>query len=119
MPSLNGTLALAEVDQIPFHIAENLNLDVPRILDPFLNVHRTIAEGTQRFARSITQRCLQVLGTINATAETVLAPGMVFCVETPYYEHGWGGVQVEDAVEITATGVRQLTRSSQELHILG
>jgi len=26
---------------------------------------------------------------------------------------------VEDAVEITATGVRQLTRSSQELHILG
>jgi Xaa-Pro dipeptidase len=57
--------------------------------------------------------------TINAATETKLEPGMVFCVETPYYEHGWGGVQVEDAVEITATGVRQLTRSSQELHILG
>jgi len=57
--------------------------------------------------------------TINAATATVLEPGMVFCVETPYYEHGWGGVQVEDAVEITATGVRQLTRSSQELHILG
>jgi Xaa-Pro aminopeptidase len=57
--------------------------------------------------------------TINAATETPLEPGMVFCVETPYYEHGWGGVQVEDAVEITATGVRQLTRSSQELHILG
>ena len=57
--------------------------------------------------------------TINAATETLLEPGMVFCVETPYYEHGWGGVQVEDAVEITATGVRQLTRSSQELHILG
>ncbi len=57
--------------------------------------------------------------TINAATATALEPGMVFCVETPYYEHGWGGVQVEDAVEITATGVRQLTRSSQELHILG
>jgi Xaa-Pro aminopeptidase len=57
--------------------------------------------------------------TINAATETPLEPGMVFCVETPYYEHGWGGVQVEDAVEITATGVRQLTRSSQELQILG
>jgi Xaa-Pro aminopeptidase len=57
--------------------------------------------------------------TINAATETPLEPGMVFCVETPYYEHGWGGVQLEDAVEITATGVRQLTRSSQELHILG
>ncbi|HUL02890.1 MAG TPA: M24 family metallopeptidase, partial [Gemmatimonadales bacterium] len=57
--------------------------------------------------------------TINAAAAMPLEPGMVFCVETPYYEHGWGGVQVEDAVEITATGVRKLTQSSQELAILG
>jgi Xaa-Pro aminopeptidase len=57
--------------------------------------------------------------TINATTHTALEPGMVFCVETPYYEHGWGGVQVEDAVEITAGGVRRLTQSSQELAILG
>ena len=57
--------------------------------------------------------------TINAATDALLEPGMVFCVETPYYEHGWGGVQVEDAVEITPTGVRQLTRSSQELQVLG
>ena len=57
--------------------------------------------------------------TINAATHTALEPGMVFCVETPYYEHGWGGVQVEDAVEITAGGVRRLTQSSQELAILG
>jgi Xaa-Pro aminopeptidase len=44
---------------------------------------------------------------------------MVFCVETPYYEHGWGGVQVEDAVEITSDGARRLTRSSQDLVIIG
>lgn len=57
--------------------------------------------------------------TINAATHSALEPGMVFCVETPYYEHGWGGVQVEDAVEITAAGVRRLTQSSQELAILG
>jgi len=57
--------------------------------------------------------------TINAASQTVLEPGMVFCVETPYYEHGWGGIQVEDAVEITTAGVRRLTQSSQELQILG
>jgi len=57
--------------------------------------------------------------TINAATSTPLEPGMVFCVETPYYEHPWGGVQVEDAVEITAGGVRMLTRSSQELQIVG
>jgi Xaa-Pro aminopeptidase len=57
--------------------------------------------------------------TINATTNTVLEAGMVFCVETPYYEHGWGGVQVEDAVEITPNGARTLTRSSQDLAIIG
>jgi len=57
--------------------------------------------------------------TINAATRAPLEAGMVFCVETPYYEHGWGGVQVEDAVEITATGARRLTRSGQDLAILG
>ena len=57
--------------------------------------------------------------TINAATNTALEPGMVFCVETPYYEHGWGGVQVEDAVEITVGGGRVLTRSSQDLAIIG
>jgi Xaa-Pro dipeptidase len=57
--------------------------------------------------------------TINASTHTALEPGMVFCVETPYYEHGWGGVQVEDAIEITPGGSRTLTRSSQDLAIIG
>lgn len=57
--------------------------------------------------------------TINAATEMTLEPGMVFCVETPYYEHGWGGVQVEDAVEVTPTGARMLTQSSQELQVVG
>jgi Xaa-Pro dipeptidase len=57
--------------------------------------------------------------TINASTATRLEPGMVFCVETPYYEHGWGGVQVEDAVTVTAGGTRRLTRSSQDLIVIG
>lgn len=57
--------------------------------------------------------------TIAPGSDTALEPGMVFCVETPYYEHGWGGVQVEDAVEVTPGGARLLTRSSRELAILG
>jgi Xaa-Pro dipeptidase len=57
--------------------------------------------------------------TLNAATPTALEPGMVFCVETPYYEHPFGGVQVEDAVEVTATGARRLTRSNQDLQIVG
>lgn len=48
----------------------------------------------------------------------VLEEGMVLCVETPYYELGWGGVQVEDTVVVTATGAEYLTKSSRELLIL-
>ncbi len=36
--------------------------------------------------------------------------GMVLCVETPYYEFGFGGVQIEDMVVVTETGWRPLTR---------
>jgi len=34
--------------------------------------------------------------------------GMVICVETPYYELGLGGLQVEDMMLITSTGVESL-----------
>lgn len=42
--------------------------------------------------------------------ETALEPGMVLCLETPYYELGWGGVQVEDTVLVTDRGVERFTR---------
>lgn len=45
----------------------------------------------------------------------VLKPGMVFCVETPYYELGWGGMMVEDTAIITDDGCELLTVSSRQL----
>lgn len=49
---------------------------------------------------------------------TVLEPGMVFEIETPYYELGFGGLQVEDTVVITEEGCRVLTRTPRELVIV-
>ena len=40
---------------------------------------------------------------------------MVFCVETPYYEIGWGGVQVEDMVVVTPQGPRILNQTPRTL----
>jgi Xaa-Pro aminopeptidase len=40
---------------------------------------------------------------------------MVFCVETPYYEIGWGGMMVEDTAIITQDGHELLTNSSRLL----
>ena len=50
---------------------------------------------------------------------TPLEPGMVMEVETPYYEYGWGGIQVEDTVLVTESGCQILTSLSRELGVLG
>jgi Xaa-Pro dipeptidase len=55
---------------------------------------------------------------LNDTAETPLEPGMVFEVETPYYELGFAGLQVEDTVVVTDDGCRVLTRSTRELRVI-
>jgi len=49
---------------------------------------------------------------------TVLEPGMVLEVETPYYELGMGGLQVEDTVVVTDEGCRVVTTLSRRLEIL-
>ncbi len=47
-----------------------------------------------------------------------LEAGMVFCVETPYYEPGFAGLQVEDIMEVTSAGARRLTQMERKLFIV-
>ncbi|MBS7252299.1 MAG: aminopeptidase P family protein, partial [Candidatus Freyarchaeota archaeon] len=41
---------------------------------------------------------------INDREHTILEEGMVINVETPYYEIGFGGVQVEETILVTRSG---------------
>ena len=41
---------------------------------------------------------------IAAGAKTPFRPGMILCLETPYYELGWGGMMVEDTILVTENG---------------
>jgi Xaa-Pro dipeptidase len=43
---------------------------------------------------------------------------MVICVETPYYEMGFAGLQVEDTLVITRDGVESFMLSGTELQVL-
>lgn len=52
---------------------------------------------------------------VNAAADQPLETGMTLCVETPYYELGWGGMMVEDTIVITEDGARCLTRTPRNL----
>lgn len=52
--------------------------------------------------------------TISATSNVTLEPGMVLCIEAPYYRPGWGGVMTEDTMVVTAEGVEFFTHFSRD-----
>lgn len=49
---------------------------------------------------------------LRETCDIPLEAGMVFCVEAPYYELGFGGIQVEDTVLVTEQGAEYLSPPS-------
>jgi Xaa-Pro dipeptidase len=55
---------------------------------------------------------------LTPSSPDVLEQGMVLCVETPYYELGWTGLQVEDMVVVREGGVESLMTSSGALRIV-
>jgi Xaa-Pro aminopeptidase len=55
---------------------------------------------------------------LTETSEDILEEGMVVNVETPYYEMGLGGVQLEDTVMVTTDGYRPLTKSPRDLLVV-
>ncbi len=55
---------------------------------------------------------------ISPADDTVLREGMVLCVEVPYYEVGFGGLQIEDAILITASGCEPLTTLKRRFDVI-
>jgi Xaa-Pro aminopeptidase len=52
--------------------------------------------------------------TITASNGVSLEPGMVFCIEAPYYRPGWGGVMTEDTLLVTDTDAEYFTHLPRE-----
>ena len=50
--------------------------------------------------------------------DVVFEPGMVMCVETPYYAYGVGALQCEDILVITDDGTRNLCTLPRELTVI-
>jgi Xaa-Pro aminopeptidase len=48
----------------------------------------------------------------------VFEEGMTICVETPYYEMGFAGLQVEDMMRVTRDGVESLMSTGSELRFV-
>jgi Xaa-Pro dipeptidase len=55
---------------------------------------------------------------LSPNTEIRLEAGMVFEVETPYYELGFGGAFIEDTVVLTDSGAKVLTELPRELEVI-
>lgn len=55
---------------------------------------------------------------LSAATDTVLEQGMLLNVETPFYELGFGGLQIEDLVVVTEAGCEVLTKSERRLYVV-
>ena len=51
---------------------------------------------------------------LTPSSQDVIEEGMVICVETPYYELGWTGLQVEDMVVVRHDGIEAQTKQVLE-----
>ena len=55
---------------------------------------------------------------LTAASQDVIEDGMVMCVETPYYELGWAGLQVEDMIVVRSDGIESLMTSDGGLRVV-
>ena len=94
-----------------------------RVSDLFKEIVATVQrEGIPHFARSHVGHGIGVDGydppNIAESSNDVLEENMVICVETPYYELGFAGLQVEDMIRVTKDGAESLMTLPTGLRIL-
>jgi Xaa-Pro aminopeptidase len=94
-----------------------------KVSDLFTHVVETVRrEGIPHFKRSHVGHGIGVDGydppNISESSKDVFEENMVVCVETPYYELGFAGVQVEDMVRVTKDGAESLMTLNTELRIV-
>jgi Xaa-Pro aminopeptidase len=94
-----------------------------KVSELFNHVVETVRrEGIPHFKRSHVGHGIGVDGydppNIADSTDSVFEENMVVCVETPYYELGFAGLQVEDMVRVTKDGAESLMTLNTALRIV-
>lgn len=127
----NGVLGEPSKKMAEYHRAICLGLDRAimmikpgvRVADVFQASLETVrTEGIPHYKRSHVGHGIGLDGydapNIAPSSSELFEEGMVLCVETPYYEMGFGGFQVEDTLVVTADGVQSFMLSDSAIRVL-
>lgn len=109
------------------HNGVNAAFDMIRPGVTAADVFKTAVEAVQRsgiphYSRSHVGHGIGLDGydvpNLAPSSKQVIEEGMVMCVETPYYELGWCGLQVENTIVVRADGPELLHRTDGALQVL-
>ncbi|WP_234831109.1 M24 family metallopeptidase [Rhodopseudomonas palustris] len=127
----NGVLGEPDAKTIKYHRAICVGLDRAiemikpgvKAADVFNAAVETVRrEGIPHYQRSHVGHGIGLDGydapNIAPSSKDVFEEGMVICVETPYYEIGYAGLQVEDTLVVTKDGVDSFMLSDTALRVL-
>lgn len=94
-----------------------------RAADVFAEVVATVQrEGIPHYRRNHVGHGIGIDGydapNLTPASDEVFEAGMVVCVETPYYELGRWGLQVEDMLVVRPDGIERLTTTSGDLTVV-
>lgn len=94
-----------------------------RVADVYAATVETVRrEGIAHYQRNHVGHGIGIDGydvpSLTPESNEILEAGMVLCVETPYYELGRWGLQVEDMIVVRADGVERLTTTSGDLMVV-
>ncbi|MBA5775540.1 aminopeptidase P family protein [Stappia sp. F7233] len=94
-----------------------------RVADVFEAAVETVRrEGIGHYRRNHVGHGIGIDGydapSLTATSDEIIETGMVLCIETPYYQLGRWGLQVEDMVVVQVDGVERLMATSGDLTVL-
>ena len=124
---------LGEPDRKTDKYYKALSAGVQRVLEMVRPGMRTAAlfnaavetvrrEGIPHYSRSQTGHGIGIDGydipDLAPDSDHIVEEGMVMCVETPYYELGWGGLQREDTIVIRRNGAESFMTTTGDLMVL-
>jgi Xaa-Pro aminopeptidase len=95
-----------------------------KVADLFTQVVETVQkEGIPHYRRGHVGHGIGIEGydppNIAGDSRDVFEENMVICIETPYYELGFAGLQVEDMILVTKDGAESLMARDGRLRVLG